>query len=111
VTRVAIVLPLKDGARARARALLERGPRLGAEEAFLTDREVVFVYETATQPVDAQSLLGADWEALAAGPPSVGEEAYGSLHHAVSENVVFTPTPGPGDSDGGDIFPPGKRSL
>jgi hypothetical protein len=75
MSRLVVVVPLKEGARARARALLDAGPpfELGdtafdRHDVFLTEREVVFVFEA---PGEATTLeLPADdpelWKAAAA---------------------------------------------
>ena len=39
-----------------------------------------------------------------AGPPRVGEQVYSWTPADVPGNVSYLPTPGPGDSDGGDIY-------
>jgi hypothetical protein len=53
MSRLVVVVPLKGGARTRARELLERGPpfdidktHLKRHEVFLTDHEVIFDFET-----------------------------------------------------------------
>jgi hypothetical protein len=54
VSRLVLVVPLKEGAAARARELVEEGPpfelettELDRHEVYLTDSEAVFVFETA----------------------------------------------------------------
>lgn len=75
MTRLVVILPLKEGARSRARELLEAGPPFDLEgtaldrhDVFLTDREVVFVFETAGEA--ARLELAADdpelWKTAAA---------------------------------------------
>ncbi len=70
-----VVVPLKEGARSRARELLEEGPPFDLEQTrferhrvFLTESEVVFVFEaegeTATLELHAEDP--ALWEAAAA---------------------------------------------
>ena len=53
MSRLVVVVPLADGARERARELLEQGPpfdpaatHLERHSVYLTDREAVFVFET-----------------------------------------------------------------
>jgi hypothetical protein len=54
VSRLVLVVPLEEGAATRVRELLRDGPpfelettHLERHEVFLTDREAVFVFETA----------------------------------------------------------------
>ena len=79
---------------------------------FLTEREAVFVFE-ADSPDAADELIGergasgrppSAWKDLVAGPPRLAEDAYSWVRPHVPEDVSFEPTPGPGDSDGGDVF-------
>lgn len=120
MSRVGIVVPLQQGARDGARALLGKGPPfdpdaagLERHHAFLTDHEAVFVFE-ADEP-DAVERLASDptlWEAMAgwndlvAGPPRMAEDVYSWIRPHASEEVFFASTPGPGDSDGGDVYAP-----
>ncbi|MGH3023961.1 MAG: hypothetical protein ACRDNI_09920 [Gaiellaceae bacterium] len=52
MSELVLVLPLREGARAKARELLEQGPpfdldqtRFERHQVFLTDSEVVFVFD------------------------------------------------------------------
>ena len=90
--RTAIVLPLRKGAAAAVRALLEAGPPfdpeelpgLDAHDVFVTASEAVFVFESRLGGRPLARLLGdpALWKAAAAwrkhlaGPPRVAEEVY-----------------------------------
>jgi hypothetical protein len=118
--RVVIVVPLKESSRQRVREILASGPPFDPAGAgldqhwvVLTDHEVVFVFEAA----DAAALghLIADtrvwdaaiaWREYVAGPPRVAEEAYSWTRRRTPEGVSFESTPGPGDSEGGDVYPP-----
>jgi hypothetical protein len=120
MSRVVIVVPLQQGSRDRAHRLLRNGPPfdpkttgLERHHVFLTDHEAVFVFEA--DEIDAVERLGSDqtlWEALAgwsdivAGPPCLAEDVYSWIRPHLSEDVSFAATPGPGDSEGGDVFPP-----
>ena len=98
-----IVLPLKPGARDRARALLGRGPAFGGNvEAYVTEHEAVFHLR---EDADLERLE-ADWAELAAGPPRRAEGPYWRVQPHPTDEAFSTPTPGPGDSDGGDVFEP-----
>jgi hypothetical protein len=64
MSRLMIVVPLKDGSRRRAAELLEQGPPFNVEashlsrhEAFLSDREVIFDFETpgAEPPIELEA--------------------------------------------------------
>jgi hypothetical protein len=58
MSRLIVVVPLKEGARKRAEELLEKGPPFDVEvthlqrhEVFLSDNEVIFDFETpGTEP-------------------------------------------------------------
>ncbi len=87
----------------QARDLLRRGPTSeGGTQAYVTEQEVVFLLETEAD-VD---LLNEAWAELSAGPPRVGEGVYSWLLPHATDEAFFTPTPGPGDSEGGDVFSP-----
>lgn len=119
-----VVLPLKEGAHARARALLAEGPPFDLEgtafdrhEVFLTEREVVFVFEapgpaaTLKLPGEDPSLwkIAAAWQPLMAARPRKGETVYAWARAERPEGVSYAPTPGAGDSEGGDVFAPEAR--
>jgi hypothetical protein len=87
----------------------EQLPGLERHQAFLTESEVVFLFETEQRPEALASLLDA-WKGAAAwrdhldGSPRIAEEVYSWVGGAESEELSFLPTPGPGDSEGGDVF-------
>jgi len=118
--RLVVVLPLKTGARDEVRALLDAGPPFEPEtieglvrhEVFLTADEVVFMFESdlgvdALAPVLSQPDV---WQAAAAwhehidGPPRIAEGVFAWSRTEEAAGVHSLPTPGPGDSDGGDIY-------
>jgi hypothetical protein len=118
--RVVVIVPLKPDAHASVSRLLKQGPPFdpGAIEAldrhdvFLTSDEAVFVFESHLGS-DALAPLLSDpklWEAVStwgehvAGPPRIAEEAFSWSRSEAADDVSFLPTPGPGDSDGGDIY-------
>ncbi len=88
--RAAIVLPLRAGARSKAEALLAGGPPfdpadfgLAHHEVYLTDNEIVFVFEG--EPGVFVEQLAADetvakaaeaWQPLVEGPIRFGDQAY-----------------------------------
>ena len=88
--RVAVVVPLKPGARAKARALLATGPPfdptalgLARHEVFLTDDEAVFVFEGVpaallSRIADQSDIWAAAdaWQPLIAGPLRYADPAY-----------------------------------
>ena len=115
-----VVAPLKADMAERARELLVEGPPFDLEgtvfdrhSVHLTDREVVFVFEAST-PGAVERLVSDEtlwealggWSELAAGPPRLAEDVYSWIRAHASEDISFTPTPGPGDSEGGDVFAP-----
>jgi hypothetical protein len=119
LSRVVLVLPLVEGATERVAELLRKGPPfdpdevgLGRHEVFLTESEAIFLFE-ADSPQAADRLLSGSrvwaaataWKDLVAGPPRIAEDAYSWVRAPEpADYVSFDPTPGPGDSEGGDIF-------
>ena len=114
------MLPLKAGARGEVRALLDAGPPFDPEgieglvrhEVFLTASEVVFLFESDLG-IDALAPLLSEpdlWQAAVAwhehidGSPRVAESVFSWSRSAEEADLHYLPTPGPGDSDGGDIF-------
>jgi hypothetical protein len=121
VSRVVVVIPLKPEVHEPVRSLVRGGPPFDPEEAglerhhvFLTEHEAVFVFEGTTPEAierlvqDANVWIAASaWTEIVAGPPRVAEDVYDWVRPEPPENVSYAPTPGPGDSDGGDLFAPG----
>lgn len=121
-----MVVPLADGTWEKARALLGQGPPFDLEaseferhEVYLTQREAIFVFESA-RPSAAVRLPGEDlslwktaaaWQRLIAEKPRKGETAYSWVRSEDGEGVFFGATPGPGDSEGGDVFPPSREAF
>jgi hypothetical protein len=117
---LALVLPLKPGARAGAERLLADGPPIDPEaagleshEILVTDEEVVFVFEAPGQHVldrlmaEAHAwIIAVGWKELVAAAPRSAQAAYAWRRSEPEQQVSSAPTPGPGDSDGGDIFAP-----
>lgn len=113
-----MIVPLAEGARDRAVALLARGlqfdPRelgLTRYEVFLTGNELVFHFEADTRATLERLVAGPGdwvgaWKEFVAGPPRIAESVFSWEKHESCDFVSAEPTPGPGDSDGGDIFSP-----
>jgi len=115
-----VVLPIKRGTRARAKRLLEKGlpfdPKaagLESHEILVSDEEVVFVFEASGQHFRDRLVAeasawtaGGAWKDLVAAAPRFAEMAYASRRTEPQDDLSSAPTPGPGDSDGGDIFAP-----
>lgn len=123
MSRLVLVVPLQEGVSDKARALLAQGPpfellhtELDRHEVYLTESEVVFVFEspgssaTLRLPGEDPSLwkAAAAWQQLMAERPRRAETAYSWARPDNGEAVFFEPTPGPGDSDGGDVFAPAR---
>ncbi|HMJ00516.1 MAG TPA: hypothetical protein VK488_11830 [Gaiellaceae bacterium] len=120
MSRLVIVVPLQQGKRETARVLLGDGPPFDPDTAglerhhvFLTDDEAVFVFEAddlgaverlASDPTLWEAIAG--WNELVAGPPRMAEDVYSWIRPHPSEEISFAATPGPGDSEGGDVFAP-----
>jgi hypothetical protein len=118
MSRAVLVLPLVEGAKKRVAELLRKGPPfdpeevgLGRHQVFLTESEAVFLFE-ATSAEAAERLLSssgvwtaaAAWKDLVAGPPRLADDAYSWVQAKPDDHLSFEATPGPGDSDGGDVF-------
>jgi len=122
MSRAVVVLPLKQGMNTRAAEMLHHGPPfdpsevgLARHQVFLTENEVVFLFEA--HDLDAAERLIGDgsfwkaavaWEDLVAGPPRIADDAYSWVRPRVPDDLSFAPTPGQGDSDGGDLGAPGE---
>jgi hypothetical protein len=118
--RLALVVPLRPGADEPVRGLLAKGPpfdpesipELDRHEVFITPDEVVFVFESERGSDALTAMLSRPdfwkaagaWEEHVAGPPRLAENAYSWSRVDGPGELSFLPTPGPGDSDGGDIF-------
>lgn len=118
--RVVVILPIKADARPRVRELLKAGPPfdpdaiagLEQHEAFLTAGEAVFVFASPLGPDALASRLAdaglseaaASWSDFVAGPPRIAELVFAWARGPAAGDVSYLPTPGPGDSDGGDVF-------
>ena len=121
MTQLVVVVPLKVGAADRARGLLTGGSPLALEETdfrghavHVTDREVIFVFDssgasaTLTLPAEDAALwqVAVAWREVMDGKPRVARLAFSWERPEPSGEVFYEPTPGPGDSDGGDVFSP-----
>ena len=117
-SRVGVVLPLVPGAAEQVAELLRHGPPfdpdeigLGRHQVFLTENEAIFLFEADSADA-ADRLLSsaavwaaaAAWKDLVAGPPRLAADAYSWVRASSSEYLSFAATPGPGDSDGGDLY-------
>jgi hypothetical protein len=117
--RTAIVVAIKPEARDAVRALLENGPPFDPEqmkgldrhEVFLTPHEAIFLFDSQLGADPLEPLLAEPefWQAAAAwrdhiaGPPRIAD-VYSWTRRDESDDLSYLPTPGPGDSEGGDIF-------
>jgi hypothetical protein len=116
-----VVAPLKAGMVERARELLGEGPPFDLEgtvfdrhAVHLTDHEVVFVFEsqgpsrTLDLPAEDPKIWRAAeaWQECLVERPRVAHTAFSWERGSSSVEISFEPTPGPGDSEGGDVFSP-----
>jgi hypothetical protein len=117
---IALVVPLKPGSGEAVRALLAQGPPFDPEQlpelehhqVFVSDAQVIFAFQSsgtvdafAARLVDPDLLQAAlAWREHIAGPPQIAEGVYSWTRTGQPEDVSFLATPGPGDSDGGDIY-------
>jgi len=99
VTRIAMIALLVEGARERARMLIATRPPVdpaawAIEEHDVTGSEIAGVFETTGGRI-LQRLGGSPTSRI--GAPEWREIVAG---------LAFEPTPGPGYSEGGDVFAP-----
>jgi hypothetical protein len=119
-SRVVVVLPIKETAHEQVRDLVAKGPPFDLEasgldghHAFLTGNEVIFIFE-ASDPSGLRRLVAnldlmaaaEAWQQHAAGPARIAEEAFSWSRPDLAQGLSFAATPGPGDSEGGDLYPP-----
>ena len=117
-SRAVLVVPLVEGAQQRAAELLRHGPPfdpeeigLGRHQVFVTENEAVFLFESDS-PGAAERLLStsrlwaaaAAWKDLVAGPPRLADNAFSWVRARDDDQLSFVGTPGPGYSEGGDVF-------
>jgi hypothetical protein len=121
VAQLVVVVPLKPRAMDRARELLSGGPPFELADTdirglsvYMTEREVIFVFDspaesaTLTLPAEDAALwqAAAAWREVVDEKPRVARLAFSWERPEPAEDVFFEPTPGPGDSDGGDVYTP-----
>jgi hypothetical protein len=125
VSRLVIIAPLKADARERALQLLAEGPpfqleqtRFDRHHVYLTHREAIFVFEgpgpaTLELPGEDPALLrvAEAWNECLAEKPRVARAVFSWERVDGPEGVSFAPTPGPGDSEGGDLYSPSDKVL
>jgi hypothetical protein len=117
---LAVVVPLAEGQLDRVRALVAEGPPfdpdavgLARHEVFLGEGEAVFVFEAPggsglERLVEDPAVwsAAAGWHELVAGPPRAARLAFTWEAQEDDPGLFFDPTPGPGDSEGGDYYAP-----
>jgi hypothetical protein len=125
VTRIAMIVPLVEGAGERARALFRSDPPLDPaalaierQEVFVTDSEIAFVFETSDGGIferlggPASWVDAPEWREIVAGKPHLARVGCSwSRPDDETTGLTFTPTPGPGYSEGGDLFAPEKSAA
>jgi hypothetical protein len=121
MSSLVVVVPIKPGMADRARELLAEGPPFDlAETGFdrhtvhVSNQEIVFVFE-GEGPESMLTLPGEDpriwraaaaWQECLAGQPRIARRAFAWQRPSEPRGVSFEPTPGPGDSEGGDVYSP-----
>ena len=91
MTRLVVVVPLKEGARESARLLVADGPpfdldstALEAHEVYLTESEAVFVFTGNDAREELQGIIGdpgvwraaTAWRECLAGRPRIADQAF-----------------------------------
>jgi hypothetical protein len=118
--RVVVIVPLKQDSHVSVRRLLEKGPPfdpasiagLDRHEVYLTPDEALFVFESGLGAEALAPLLSdpklweaaSEWREELAGPPRIAEDLFSWSRSDTTDELSYLPTPGPGDSEGGDIF-------
>ncbi len=118
--RIAVIAPLKPGSHQAAAELLRAGPPFDPEQinalerhdVLLTPREAIFVFDFsddsgafATLAADPSLLVSAtQWNDLLDGPPRIGDLAFSWSRTPEADGASYLATPGPGDSEGGDVY-------
>jgi hypothetical protein len=116
MSRVVVVIPLEPRAAGRVASLVRQGPVFDPETAglerhhvFVTEHEAVFLLEGERGAIERLARDEGVWSAWAEHAPArprVAEDVYDWIRPEPHENVVYTSTPGPGDSEGGDVYAP-----
>lgn len=121
MSELVLVVPLREGAYEQALALLREGPPFELEETdwgrhrvYATNREIVFVFESRAPdarlrlPAEDPSLwkVARKWQRVMAGGPRKAQTAFSWSRREEGEGVSYEATPGPGDSEGGDVYGP-----
>lgn len=121
MNELVVVLPLREKAYEEALGLLREGSPFELEETgfsrhrvYATKSEIVVVFESPGPP--ATSRLGTEdpsrwrlarsWRKLTAGPPRKAQTVFLGVRGRDFEGVSYAATPGPGDSEGGDVYAP-----
>jgi hypothetical protein len=121
VSELVVVVPLREEAYEEALELLRKGPPFELEDTefarhrvFATSTEIVFVFEspgpTATLRLAAEDpsvwKVARAWQKLVAGRPRKARTVFAWARSGDVEGVSYAATPGPGDSEGGDVYAP-----
>ena len=121
MSELVVVLPLKEKAYEEALGLLRERPPFELDETdfarhrvYATRSEIVFVFEspgpTATLRLASKDpsgwKVGRPWRKLMAGPPRKAQTVFSWARGRDVEGVSYAATPGPGDSEGGDVYAP-----
>jgi hypothetical protein len=118
-TTLVIVVPLKEGSRKEVEGLLAGGPPFDPESiglerhrVYLTESEAIFSFEAEDEHAFERLLSetgllasAAAWHDHIAGPPRLARLAV-AWARPEDDDLSFAATPGPGDSDGGDLYSP-----
>jgi len=117
---IAVIVPLQPGSQGAVVDLLAKGPPFDPEqmpgleehEVFVAEDAAIFVFRSSTGAEALAPLLSRDelwqaaisWREHIAAPPRLAEGVYSWTRSEEPDELSFLPTPGPGDSDGGDIY-------
>ena len=116
--RFVVSLPLRPGSTDQIRRLLREGPpfdlsglSLERHEVFLSDAELIFLFEgthserVAIELLERPRVLGqaSRIAPFVAGPPRFFSEAFSWEAQPELEGLSFGALPGPGHSEGGQV--------
>jgi hypothetical protein len=115
--RIIVVFRIKAGAHQHVRRVVSEEPAFAPSDpglerhhVFVTDAEVILFFEGAETSLGRvlvdPSVAAGIWGQYVAAPPQVARDAHSWTRVEVRDGLSFEPTPGPGDSEGGDLYPP-----
>lgn len=116
MSRFVVTARLREGSAEKVAQILREGPpfdiaatALERHEVFLSEGEVVFLFEGPRAEEEARRLMGSQsviarvgrFDVHTDGEPCLVREVFSWERPSQLDGVTFGPQPGPGDSEGG----------